>query len=89
MAKDRFKPLPWLTVFLAAVPGLLVALTRQKFVPLAPLLTILGYLYIGILVLAPPIIWWQRRRLPVWTLLLVGALAHFLTWLGVQRWNAG
>ncbi|MEJ2599815.1 MAG: hypothetical protein P8Z00_15885 [Anaerolineales bacterium] len=79
MALDRFKPLPWLTVLLAAFPGLLLALARLPYFPLDLLIVILGFLYLGILVLAPPIIWWRRRRFPVWTLLPAGTLVWFLT----------
>jgi len=56
MANTRFKPLPWSSVLLAAYPSLLVALSRQTITPLAPTLAILGYLYLGILLLAPPVI---------------------------------
>lgn len=84
MANTRFTPVPWLSVLLAALPGLLMALTRRTIVPLAPLLTILGYLYLGILLLAPPVIWWRRRRFPVWTLLPAGAVVWLLTFLGGQ-----
>jgi hypothetical protein len=80
MANNRFKPIPWLSVILASLPGLLVALSRRHAALLDPLLPILGYFYLGLLVLAPPIIWWQRRRFPVWALLPAGALMWFLTY---------
>lgn len=79
LAVDRFKPLPWLTVLLAVFPGLLLALARLPSVSLDPLIIILVYLYLGILVLAPPITWWRRRRFPVWTLLPAGTVVWFLT----------
>jgi hypothetical protein len=81
MANTRFTPASWLSVLLAAFPGLLIALTRRTIVPLAPLLNILGYLYLGILLLLPPIIWWRRRRFPVWVLLPAGLIVWLLTYL--------
>ncbi len=81
MAHNRYKPLPWLSVILAAFPGLLVALSRRHAALLDPLLPILGYFYLGLLVLAVPLIWWQRRRFPVWALLPAGALIWFLTYM--------
>jgi hypothetical protein len=79
MTKNRFKPVPWLSVFLASLPGFLMALSRCYATLLDPLLSTLWYFYLGLLVLAPPIIWWQRRRFPVWALLPVGMLVWFLT----------
>ena len=81
MANYRFKPVPWLSVLLASFPGLLVALSRRHAALLDPLLPILGYLYLGLLVLAMPIIWWKRRRFPVWALLPAGVLMWLLTYL--------
>jgi hypothetical protein len=49
--------------------------------PLLPLLLILAYSYLGVLVLAPLIIWWQRRRFPVWALLPAGLLTWFLLYV--------
>jgi hypothetical protein len=80
MANNRFKPAPWLIVLLASLPGLLVALSRRNVELLAPLLPILGYFYLGLLVLVLPILWWQRRRFPVWALLPAGALVWLLTY---------
>lgn len=80
LANDSFNPAPWLSVLLACLPGLLIALSRQHAELLSPLLPILGYFYLGLLVLALPIIWWQRRRFPVWALLPAGALVWLLTY---------
>ena len=81
MANHRYIPVPWLSVVLAALPGLLIALSRRHAVLLDPLLPILGYVYLGLLVLATPIMWWQRRKFPVWALLPAGALIWFLTYM--------
>jgi hypothetical protein len=81
MANHRYTPVPWLSVVLAALPGLLIALSRRHAVLLGPVLPILRYVYLGLLVLATPIMWWQRRRFPVWALLPAGALVWFLTYL--------
>jgi hypothetical protein len=80
MANNRFKPVPWTSVVLACVPGLLIAISRRPAALLDPLLPILGCFCLGLLVLAP-IIWWQRRRFPVWALLPAGALMWFLTYM--------
>ena len=45
-AKGTYKPVPWLSVLLAAVPGLWIALSRRHADVLAPLLLILGGGYI-------------------------------------------
>ena len=76
-ANNRFKPTPWLIVLLASLPGLLIALSRRFF----ELLPILGYIYLGLLVIGLPIIWWRRRRFPVWALLPAGALVWYLTYM--------
>lgn len=77
---NRIKPAPWLIVLLASLPGLLVVLSSWNAELLGPLLPILGYLYLGLLFLVLPIIWWQRRRFPVWALLPAGALMWLLTY---------
>jgi hypothetical protein len=79
-ANNRIKPAPWLIVLLASLPGLLAVLSRWNTELLRPLLPILGYLYLGLLLLVLPIMWWQRRRFPVWALLPAGALMWFLTY---------
>jgi hypothetical protein len=81
MANHRYTPVPWLGVILAAFPGLLIALSRRYAVLLGPLSSILGYVYLGLLVLVTPIMWWQRRRFPVWALLPAGALIWVLTYM--------
>lgn len=81
LANNSFKPAPWLIVLLACIPGLLVALSRRDVALLAPLVPILGYLYLGLLLLVLPLIWWRRRRFPVWALLPAGALAWMLTYV--------
>jgi hypothetical protein len=81
MANNRFKPVPWLSVLLAAFPGLLVAISRRHATLPGPLLPILGYAYLGLLVLVVPVLWWQRRHFPVWALLPAGALVWILTYL--------
>ena len=81
IANNRLKPAPWFIVLLASVPGLLMALSRRDTAHLDLLLPILGYSYLGLLVIGLPIIWWRRRRFPVWALLPVGALMWLLTYL--------
>lgn len=80
IANNIFKPAPWFIVLLASIPGLLVALSRQVTAQLDLLLRILGYSYLGLLVIGLPIILW-RRRFPVWALLPAGALVWVLTYL--------
>lgn len=81
MASNRFEPVPWLSVLLACFPGILVAISRRQATLLDPLLPILGYAYLGLLAIVAPLIWWRRRRFPVWALLPAGALAWFLTYM--------
>jgi hypothetical protein len=78
---ERFKPAAWLIVLLAALPGLLMALSRRSVAGLGPLLAILGYAYLGLLVIGVPIFWRRQRQFPVWALLPAGALAWLLTYL--------
>jgi hypothetical protein len=79
-ASNGIKPAPWISVLLASLPGLLVVLSRWNSEHLGPLLPILGYLYLGLLLLVLPIMWWHRRQFPVWALLPAGALMWFLTY---------
>ncbi|MGD2157610.1 MAG: hypothetical protein PVG32_12120, partial [Anaerolineales bacterium] len=80
MTKNNFKPAPWIIVLLASIPGLLMALSRRESAQLDLLLPILGYSYLGLLVIGLPIFWWRRRRFPVWALLPAGALVWFFTY---------
>jgi hypothetical protein len=80
MTNNKIKPAPWLSVMLAALPGLLILLTRRISPQIAPLDLILWYLYLGLLVFVVPIIIWRRRRFPVWALLPVGALVWILVY---------
>jgi hypothetical protein len=80
MTNHRIEPVPWLSVLLACIPGLLVAISRRHATLLGPLLPILGYAYLGLLALVAPVIWWKRRRFPVWALLPAGALVWYLTY---------
>ena len=81
IANNSFKPTPWLIVLLASIPGLLVALSRQVTEQLDLLLRILGFSYLGLLVIGLPIILWRRRRFPVWALLPAGVLVWTVTYL--------
>lgn len=85
MANNKFKPFSWRIVVLAALPGLLVALTRSKVEALTPVLTIVAYVYGGVLILGVPIVWWRRRQFPVWALLPAGLLVWVLTFYAGQE----
>jgi len=88
MANNSIKPAPWLSVLLAALPGLLILLTRRIPSQLS-LDLIFWYVYLGVLVVAVPIIWWLKKRFPVWALLPAGALAWSLVYslgLGLSAW---
>jgi hypothetical protein len=80
-AKRPFKPVPWPGVLLAVMPGIWVAFSRRHADLLAPALSILGAIYIGVLVLALPIVWWRTRQFPVWALLPAGTLIWFLVYM--------
>ena len=73
----RFTPVPWLSVILACLPGLLMAVGRANPKNLDLLLAILGYAFLALLVIGLPVTWWRSRRFPVWGLLPAGAM----TWL--------
>ena len=79
MASNRYTPVPWLSVILAALPGLLIAVSRRHATLLDPLLPILGYLYLALVLFAVPVVWWKKRRFPEWALLPAGTLIWFLT----------
>ena len=81
MANNRIKPAPWLIVFLACIPGLMVALTRRQASLLDPFLPILVYIYLGLLVIGVPLLWWKNRSFPVWALLPAGAVLWTLTYI--------
>jgi len=81
MEKRVFKPTPWLSVLLASVPGLLIALSRRYTDLYYPLLQIIGVVYLGLLVLAVPVIWGVKRKFPVWALLPAGALVWHLVFV--------
>lgn len=79
MAANRdIEPASWLTVLLAAIPGLLILLTRRMPAQLTPLPLTTWYLYLGILVIVVPVILWRKKRFPVWALLPLGALIWIL-----------
>ncbi len=79
-ANGTYKPVPWLSVLLAAVPGLWVAFSRRHADVLGPLLLVLGVGYILLFAIGLPAMWWRQRRLPIWGLMFAGALAWFLTY---------
>ena len=76
----KYKPVPWLSVLLAAIPGLWVALSKRQGDELAPLLQILGGGYILLFAIGLPAMWWRRRQFPVWGLMFAGLLTWFLTY---------
>jgi len=80
MANSSIKPAPWLSVLLAALPGLLILLTRRFPLQQLSLDLIFWYVYLGVLVVAAPIIWWLKKRFPVWALLPAGALVWSLVY---------
>lgn len=81
MTNNRFTPAPWLTVLLAAIPGLLIVLSRRTAAP-GLLLGILPYAYLGLLLIGIPLFWRRNRRFPAWALLPAGLLAWFAVYLG-------
>jgi hypothetical protein len=88
MARGPYKPVPWLSVLLAAVPGLWVALSRRHADVLAPLLLLLGGGYLLLFIFGLPAMWWRNRRFPIWGLMFAGALVWFLTYragMGVSQ----
>ncbi len=91
MANNRFTPASWLTVLLAAVPGLLVVLSRRSSSLLDQLLPILSIAYLGLLLIGIPLFWRRDRRFPAWALLPAGLLAWFAVYLAgvflAEQWN--
>jgi len=82
MMKKRFNPFPWWVILLAAFPGLLTAFTRGTIAPLNLVFTVLGFLYLALLVVWPAAAWWRSRRFPVWALLPAGLVFWWLTYFG-------
>jgi len=81
---NGIKPASWLSVLLAASPGMLVLLTRRIPAQYTPLDPIFWILYLGALLIVVPIIWWRIKRFPVWALLPLGALVWSLIyWAGM------
>jgi hypothetical protein len=79
---QRYNPIPWLSVILVCLPGLLMAVGQANPKNLDLLLAILGYAFLALIVFGLPVNWWRRRRFPVWGLLPAGALIWFATYLG-------
>ena len=79
--KREFEPASWLVVLLAALPGLLILVTRRLPGQLTPLPLIIWNLYLVILVIGVPLIWWRIKKYPVWALLPLGALVWNLVYL--------
>ena len=77
MASNRIQPAAWLTVLLAAIPGLLVVLSRRTAPQLGVLLAIFSRLYLVLLVVGGLYIWYRQRKFPAWALLPAGLLAWF------------
>lgn len=85
MTEKKFTPAAWLTVLLAAIPGLLVVISRSNATRLVPLFqAILGLGYLGLLLIGAPIIWRRTRRFPAWALLPAG----LLLWMAVYTAGA-
>ena len=78
-ARSPFQPAPWHAVLLAALPGLWMALTRGYADIITPVFSFNGPIYILLLLLVPPLIWWRTRQVPVWTLIPLGMLVTWLT----------
>ena len=77
MANNRFTPASWLTVLLAAIPGLMVVSSRVNLMQLGQVLPrLVAYGYLAILVIGVPIVWYRQRRFPAWALLPAG----FIFW---------
>ena len=75
MSNNRFTPASWLTVLLAAVPGLLMVFDRVDITRLGQILPMLiFYGYLAILLIGVVFIWYRQRRFPVWALLPAGLL---------------
>jgi hypothetical protein len=80
MVNNRFTPGSWLTVLLAAFPGLLLVFSRVNLMQLGTILPrLVTFGYLAILVIGAPLIWYRRRRFPVWALVVAG----FLLWEAV------
>ncbi len=81
MVKSGIQPAPWWSVLLAVIPGGLMILSRIGSTPLDLPLMVLGYLYLGLLLIGLPVIWWRRKLVPAWGLLPVGLIAWWLVYL--------
>lgn len=77
MANNRFTPASWLTILLAAIPGLLLVSSRVNLTQLGQVLPrLVAFAYLAILVIGVPIVWYRQRRFPAWALMPAG----FIFW---------
>lgn len=81
MKSKRYEPIPWSSVTLALIPGLLMVLSRRYATVLGPGFAVLGYIYLGLLLIGIPFGIWKRRQFPVWALIPAGAFLWFSTYL--------
>jgi hypothetical protein len=73
-ANREIIPASWFIVLLAALPGMLILLTRRINPQLAALDPIAWYVYLGLLVTGGTANMVRKKRFPVWALLPLGAL---------------
>lgn len=81
MTSKRSKPIPWSSVALVLIPGLLIVLSRRYATVLGPGLSVIGCLYLALLLVGIPIVIWKRRQFPVWALVPAGAFLWFATYM--------
>jgi hypothetical protein len=86
--EERLEPYPWGSVLLAVIPGVLMAFSRRSADELGLLLGMLGWLYLAVLAITLPAIWYRTRRFPVWALLPAGVLAWFAIYLSATGVSA-
>jgi hypothetical protein len=96
MGKNQYVPASWLTVLLAAIPGLFLVFERVDIMQLGQILPrLITFGYLAIVVIGVPLVWYRQRRFPVWALLPAGLLlwmaafmvGDFLAWiLGDLGW---
>ncbi|MEZ4517465.1 MAG: hypothetical protein R3C44_11750 [Chloroflexota bacterium] len=79
--KNPVEPVPIIGVFLAAIPGILMTVSRYPGEGWQPILSAAGMIYLVILVLGIAVSYYRDRQFPVWALLPAGAAAWLATYM--------
>lgn len=81
MTRESVSPSPWGAVALAALPGVLITLTRLRLLDWqSPVAAVGGWLVVALYAILTPIAWHRRQQMPDWLLMPLGMLAWVVTY---------